>query len=194
MALNKKILIYPTIEVEEYSEITDKFNSNPVKNCIFICMESMPDIKETIVSNVLASKNYSQDFKSSILKWDLNKAIDEFLLMEDPEKVLNEVFSGTYDKLLKQIAVNLEKTNGVHDILFSLPFYYPKPVDFYTIGWVVPKASGDHLSEHERVEFDIAEKFIEHYNNYLRSNELFFDKFFDGNSIEEVLDFIKNLE
>lgn len=192
--LNKKIIIYPTIEVDEYSEITRRFNSDPVKNCVFICMESMPSIKDSIISNIIGNKDYSPIFKTNMSRWNLNDAMEEFLSMKNPEKVLNDVFNGTYDKLLKTITYNLENTSGQHDLLFAMPFSYPKPTDYFTIGWIVPESDGEHLNDHEKVSEHVAHRFIEKYNDYLRSNSMFFDKFFDGNSMEEVLDFIKNLE
>lgn len=79
-------------------------------------------------------------------------------------------------------------------LVYPAVSYKPKGVDRF-IGWAVdPQDFGiEHMEEHERIAKEAAMHLSEAHNSWMRENQQQYDKFFDGATSLEVIQYIKGL-
>lgn len=185
-----KIVLAMNIEVDEVYEIRNQTNRGVNAEFIEFCIEDSY-VRERALKNLITNK-MSPDIIAAFKKLDLQTVFSSV-----PDEQLVDFFEKMCYKLNDMIYTKFEANTYKHHDLSGtivLPVVYSgnRPfTDHKYIGWITPY-SIDHLLEHEKITEDVASKVQLRYAEMMRKHKDEFDVFFDGSSIEEVLEYINN--
>jgi len=189
----KRIVLAMNIEIDDVNnKIRNSVNPWYVDNFIQYCMEDAYFL-DIITKNLIHHK-YSKDIVDAFKSGNYKYVFESFKDQESYIKFFEEAFHdmNRFIFLKYEATTYLDKElNG----LVVLPIAYsgnrPQVPHTY-IGWVTPH-SIDHLVTHENLSEEAANLFQESYSNFLRSHKDKFDVFFDGNSAEEIIEYMRSL-
>jgi hypothetical protein len=185
-----KIVLAMNIEVDEVYDIRNQTNDKLSNAFVEYCIEDSY-VRERALKNLIANK-----FDSKVIEafkvLDLQTvfgSIQEDKLVDFFEKICYKLNDMIYIKFESDTFKEFDLNGKV-----VLPVVYSGNRPFTPhkyIGWVTPH-NIDHLLEHEKITADVATKVQLSYAELLRKHKDEFDIFFDGSTIEEVLEYINN--
>ena len=185
-----KIVLAMNIEVDEVYEIRNRTNRGVSNAFVEYCIEDSY-VRERALKNLIANK-----FDPKII--EAFKVLDlQTVFSSIPNDQLVDFFEKICYKLNDMIYTKFESNTFKEFDLqgkIVLPVVYSGNRPFTPhkyIGWVTPH-NIDHLLEHEKITEDVATRVQLSYAELLRKHKDEFDAFFDGSSIEEVLEYINN--
>lgn len=189
----KKIVLAMNIEVDDINNtIRNRMNNRLVDSFIEFCMEDAYFL-DIIVKNLIRYQ-YSEDVVNAFRSGDYKYVLES---IKDEETYL-KFFREALEDMNRFIFLKYEANSYLgHDLTgyAVLPIAYsgnrPQTEHVY-IGWVTPHST-THLLKHERLDLDNANLFQKSYSNFLRQHKDEFDVFFDGNSAEEVIEYMRSL-
>ena len=175
-------------EVDDHT-IRNTVNSWVNDNFVQYCAEDFI-VFNRMITNI--KKVYPASVVNRFVERDFNTLIENF-----SDEALIEffeiAFKGVNDLIYYRFEAN---TYSQHDLTgkIVLPIGYDgtRPNDVIYIGWVSDQPV-DHLMEHEGLTEHNAIRMQKALNTILRKNKDVFDVFFDGNSTEEILEYIQSL-
>lgn len=177
-------------EVDEVNQIRNRVNNQFNDKFIQYCTTDSL-VHERINKNFIQN-GYSKEIIKAFENNDYNLCVQ---LIQEPldiflEKIFSDVNTITFLKFESPTFIDKDISDTV-----VLPVVYSgeKPdFDCVYIGWITPH-SPQHLIDHEKFDEEVANKFQYAYAEMLRKHKEEFDVFFDGNSIEEVTEYIRSL-
>jgi hypothetical protein len=189
----KKVVLAMNIEIDDVNNaIRNKVNNWHADNFIQFCMEDAYFLD--IVAKNLIQHEYPQDvidaFKRGDYKYVFESLQDQDTYIKFFEEAFHDMNKFIFLKYESDVYIGRELEGHV-----VLPIAYSgnRPhVPHVYIGWVTPR-SIHHLVTHENLSEESAHLFQESYSNFLRKHKDKFDVFFDGNSSEEVIAYIRSL-
>lgn len=189
----KRVVLAMNIETyDANNKIRNTCNNWHVDNFVQFCMEDAYFLD--IVTKNLIKHKYPKDvidaFKAGNYKYVFESITDEASYIRFFEEAFDDMNRFIYLKYEADTYLDIDLADHV-----VLPIAYSgnRPhVDHIYIGWVTP-LSVEHLIEHEKLTSEAAHLFQKSYSNLLRKHKDEFDVFFDGNSVEEVIGYIKSL-
>lgn len=183
-----KIVLVMNIEVDEIYTLRNTLNSRLNDEFVQYCTE------DSIVFNKMIAN----------LKSKYPKALVDLFIAHNYNDVIGQLSS---EELITFFEIAFDKTNDLVYYRFEansysqyelsgkvvLPTAYDglRPKDALYIGWVTPHNIG-HLVEHEGLTEENAAKVQIAMSTILRKHKDEFDMFFDGSSVEEVMEYIRN--
>ena len=180
------------VEVDEVNDIRNKMNNWAVDDFIQFCMEDA--LFHDIVAKNMQKYGYSKHVVDSFVNKDYKTVFESFDTRED----LIEYFEKCFHDMNRIIYLKYEADTYKDldlDGYAILPVAYSgtRPFTPHTyIGWVT-RLDPTHLIEHENVVEHKALLFQEAYSDLLRKHKDEFDVFFDGATIDEVMEYIRTL-
>ena len=142
--------------------------------------------KDVILQNIRDKGLVNKDFEDSFIKDDLSSCInstDKYDLL----KLFEHMLEGAYDDLYKE----LESID--YDFVVVQNYASPKPEWVtHSVLWITPY-NPSHMIEHEGLDEATARILYDTYSDVLRSKKDEFDKFFDREPLNVVIDYIRNL-
>lgn len=183
--MTKRIIVAMSLEAPESYDFEYTVNSTEALNFIHDYFNRV-DVKDFILENIRTKGLVGKDFEDAFIARDYSKCV-ELVDKKTFNKVLEHMFDGIYNGFYKE----LERFEG--DIVM-VQGYSGKAPEWAThvIGWNAP-FDPSHIVEHEEVNEEDAKIIYDAYAKLLRSKKKEFDKFFDGNSMQDVVDYIKSL-
>lgn len=183
----KKIVLVMNFEVDEIYEIRNMINSRLAEEFVTYCIEDS-FVREKVLANIV-SNGYDKTLINAFKAMDLETVFNA-VSHSDMEKIFYKV----NDIIFLKFEGN---TYHEHDLdgVVVLPVIYSgsRPFTDHTyIGWVTPYDIS-HLIEHEKISKSAAEKAQNEYVTMLRNHCDEFDVFFDGNSIGDIVEYIRSL-
>lgn len=102
-------------------------------------------------------------------------------------------FEQMFEQLFPYVIAQLPTDQKIV-LVYPAISYKPEGVDHF-IGWAVdPQDYGiEHMGEHERIEEQAATYLSNVHNNWMRENQQQYDKFFDGTTAQDIIQYIKGL-
>lgn len=186
----KRVILFMSVEVDEVNDIRNNIN-NPVNDEFIQYCTDDGVIFNAMLANI--KKKYSSFYNDM-----KNKSFDAILSSvkthEDLVKLCEDVFDKVNDMVyyrFEQDEYSCYELSGVV-VLPTVLSNDEFKGECTKIGWVTP-INTSHLIEHEHISEHNAQRFQLAYLDYLRKNKDRFDKFFDGDSIETVMEYIKSL-
>lgn len=124
------------------------------------------------------------DFTASIMQ-----AVQDGSLKSKFAYCFEQMFERLFPYVLDQLPTDQKIV-----LVYPVVSYKPQKVDHF-IGWAVdPQDYGvEHMGEHERIGEEAATQVSNAHNEWMRENQQQYDKFFDGASIDEVIQYIRGL-
>lgn len=185
-----KVVLVMNAEVDEVNQIRNKINNRFTDKFIQYCTTDSL-VHEKINKNLIENK-YSKEIIKAFQNKDYNLCVQ--LILEPLEIFLEKIFSGVNSITYLKFEANTFTDKDIIDTVVLPVVYSGEKPDFdcVYVGWITPH-SPQHLVEHEKFDEETANNFQRAYANMLRGHKEEFDMFFDGNSTEEVMEYIRSL-
>ncbi len=183
-----KIVLVMNIEVDEIYTLRNTLNSRLNDDFVQYCTEDSIVFNRMIAN--LKSK-YSKPLVDLFASHNYNDVITQF---NDEELIT--FFEVAFDKTNDLVYYRFEaNTYSQYELsgTIVLPTAYDglRPKNAKYIGWVTPH-NIKHLVEHEGLTEENASRVQNALSYILRKHKDEFDIFFDGSSVEEVMEYIRN--
>lgn len=183
-----KIVLAMNPEIDDYT-IRNTINNRVNDAFVQYCAE------DNIVFSRMVS-NIKQAYPSNIANWFVNRQFNnvvEFFSDDELIKFFETAFYKANDLIYYRFEAD---TYGVYNlsgkVVMPIGFDGTRPQNAIFIGWV-SEQSADHLMDHEGLTEANAKRVQLALDTILRKNKGMFDVFFDGNSTEEVMEYIRSL-
>jgi hypothetical protein len=183
-----KVVLAMNIEVDEIYQIRNRTSNKIGKHFVEFCIEDSY-VRERALKNLIANK-IDPEIIGAFKKLDLQtvfSAVPAEQMVDFFEKMCYKINDMIYTKFESDTYREFDLSGTI-----VLPVVYSgnRPfTDHKYIGWVTP-FSTEHLLEHEKITEDVATKVQLRYSEMLRKHKDEFDVFFDGSSIDEVLEYL----
>lgn len=183
-----KIVLAMNPEIDDHT-IRNTINNRVNDSFVQYCAE------DSIVFNRMVS-NIKHSYPSNITDWFINRQFNSLVeLFSDDELI--KFFETAFYKANDLIYYRFEAdTYGIYNlsgkVVMPIGFDGSRPQNAVFIGWV-SEQNTDHLMEHEGLTEENAKRVQRALDTILRKNKDMFDTFFDGNSVEEVMEYIRSL-
>ncbi len=185
----KRVILFMNIEVDEVNTIRNNMNNMLNDEFVQYCTDDGV-VFNTILSNV--KKKYPSMYEAVKSK-SFEHVVSSIQTHEELVNFCEDVFDKVNDMVYYRFEQNEYASYELHDLVI-LPTVLSNDEfkgDCIKIGWVTPM-DVSHLVDHENMTSHTAERFQLAYADYLRKNKDRFDKFFDGDSIETVMEYIRS--
>ena len=185
----KRVILFMNIEVDEVNTIRNNMNNMLNDEFVQYCTDDGVTFN-AMLSNV--KKKYPslyEEMKEKSFENVLSSITSHEALVQLCEDVFDKVNDMVYYRFEQNEYASYELKGAV--VLPTVLSNDEFKGDCVKIGWVTP-IDVSHLVEHENMTSHTAERFQLAYADYLRKHKDKFDKFFDGDSIETVMEYIRS--
>ena len=186
----RKIVLVMNMEVDEVYHIRNLTNRGVNNEFIHFCIEDSY-VRERALKNLIHN-NVDPKIIEAFKKIDLQTVFDS-VKEEELSEFIEMMCKGINDIIYTKFEATTFKDHDL-DGTVVLPVVYSgnRPfVEHTYVGWITP-FDITHMLEHEKISEDVANKVQKNYGVMLRKHKDEFDVFFDGSSIQEVLEYLND--